>query len=136
MPLKIPNVGERRLLIRIAAALDGGAECFLFQNNVTPDDDTEMTDLAECDFEGYAAVVIDNGTVDAAPDTGGRAVCAWDMVTFTRSAGATDNTVYGYGVRDATGDLLWAERFTAAVLMEEDAEPIEFEPKLTFKSEN
>lgn len=92
-----------------------GLKMGLFQNNVTPSLTTSLSDLVECNFEGYTA---------SHPPDGRAAVAGWSGVTFntpsaqstatsiswTATGGAVVNNVYGYFVINAAGVLVFFEK--------------------------
>lgn len=109
----------------------------LFKNDVTPDIDTEIGDLTEADFQGYAEVEgsIASVTWDALEEC---SIAAFDAHTWTKGAGGTSNTIYGWYVVEANRDggsgkkLFLICRFGAPVLMESTGSIISIEPKALF----
>lgn len=114
MTLKLTNYEIQRRLDLVKADLDTGpAKLHLFQNNVTPTEDTVLTDLTEANFSGYAAANLDYSA--ASGIAAHVATATPTAVVFTRAAGATSNSIYGYYVTNQAGtQLLWAERDPAA----------------------
>lgn len=83
----------------------------LYQNNLDPDSDTVWTDLTICTFTGFAEQVI-SGVNDIGFTAHVDYIEAGPFV-FTRNAGATSNTVYGWYIRNTvTGNLWLAELST------------------------
>lgn len=85
----------------------------LFQNNIVPSRTTVLADLVEATFDGYAAVAINSWAVSVVSSH-----IATSLPTnqiFTKTSGATPNTIYGYYVtNNANSQLLWCERDPAA----------------------
>jgi len=96
----------------------------IFVNDVTPDRDTELGDLTEASFSGYAEQTV-LGTAFIADGVVGHVgfkVAA--PIAFLNSSGSPVD-VYGYYVTDAGGTiLLAAARFDAAPVTKEDGESI------------
>lgn len=87
---------------------------FLFQNDFVPLATSVLGDFTPCDFNGYLDQLA--GTFAASSIVGARARSDADQLTWTKAAGGTGNDVYGYGVQDSAGNLIWAERFSDAPL--------------------
>lgn len=106
MSLVVPEASAIELLTRRKLEWDD-LYVKLFKNNLTPGAATVLGDLTECDFAGYAAVLVSSwGTVST---VSGRASVTGSTCTFTRSSTGTAQNVYGYYVV-SDGDLLWVER--------------------------
>jgi len=101
----------------------------LFQNNYVPLLTDVVGNFTEATFSGYASqnpswgAAFINGSVQAEVDA--------IALTFTRSAGATSNTIYGIYVLDNAGVLTYAERFPAPVTMTTTGDAITYTPKVT-----
>lgn len=106
----------------------------LFKSNTTPTHATILADLTEADFGGYAAASLDSPVVGSVLDASSRAVITWNDVTFTRT-GTPTNTIYGYWVNNANGDLLWVERFDNPIVLDTNGLFIKLTPKLTDMSQ-
>lgn len=95
--LIITENGLRRIL---DYGLQTGTVAFmLFQSNTVFDETTELADLTECDFSGYAR---ENVAVDDATIVGGQAVSDIDPGHFQHDGGATDNPCFGWALIDQT----------------------------------
>lgn len=107
-----PDAGLLRMLNKLVGV--NGLVYHLFTNNITPDLDTELGDLTEATWTGYASarvfpadfttqsVVSHLGSIIAAP------------VAFLNSSGSS-KTAYGYFITDFdTGDLIGVARFDSA----------------------
>lgn len=106
----------------------------LYQNDFTPDQDTEIGDLVVADFDGYAGPTASSGW--ATPVTAsGHAKTAANILSWTHSGGATDNVIYGYYETDQFGNMLAVERFATPITMEAGAPPLQLIPVETFISE-
>jgi hypothetical protein len=101
----------------------------LFQNNYVPVLSDVVGNYTEATFSGYASqnptwgAAFINGSTQAEIDAG--------ALTFTRSAGASSNTIYGIYVLDSGGVLTYAERFPAPVSMATAGDAIVYTPKAT-----
>lgn len=85
----------------------------LFQNNIIPARTNVLADFTEATFDGYAPVSISTWAVSVV--SGHIAVSTPNNAIFTKSAGPTSNSVYGYYVTNsANTQLLWSERDPAA----------------------
>jgi len=110
MALIAPHVGENVLLGRMLNGISTD-KVFLFKDTVTIDDDTVLVDLGEIPAGSGApgpttlssAWTISTGL---ATYNGGTAV----DFNFTLGAGWS---VKGYGVKDVSDNLLWAENFSS-----------------------
>jgi hypothetical protein len=83
----------------------------LYKNNITPAETDTIVTYTEADFTGYANVNLTgaNWTISGtAPTSAGYA-----QQSFTSSASAQNQNVYGYFYKRATGgELIIAERFS------------------------
>jgi len=88
-----------------------GALMKLYQNDLTPDEDTTLADFTECDFGGYAGVAVtwDTPYIDGA----GNVHLPADNIVFL-CTGTPFNSVYGYWLESAGGDYLGGARFEDA----------------------
>ncbi len=136
MALKVPDPSERALLDALTGStLLTGCHVRLYKNNYTPVDATVVGDLTAADFQGYSQANL--ASPAAATTVSNKAVTSWDQVTYTKGAGGTGNSIYGYYVVDSAGNLLWAERDPAApVDMSVDGNQYKVTPKLTLNSES
>jgi hypothetical protein len=111
MALLVPIAGENIILDYLT---NNGAPqnlvLRLYSSNTTPADSDTAATYTEATFTGYSAVTLTAGTWGASSNgtkTYGSAV------TFTSTADAQNQDIYGYYVTRATGgELLWSERFT------------------------
>lgn len=129
MAVVFPDTGKKTAL---QILLDSGNNptMHLFQNNHTPAVGDALADYTEGDFSGYATVDISDASaadIDGS-DHGFRERLA---ITFTRAAGATSNTIYGwYLTIDNPGvgaELFMAEKFSAPQLMATAGDQIKFD---------
>lgn len=91
--------------------LDGG-DLRLFQNDITPDENTVIGDLTIADFGGYADIVVANwGDPLLNPD--GVPEIVMPSQQFNASGVAPSNMIYGFYYVNVGGDLLLAGRFDA-----------------------
>jgi len=135
MALKVPDVGELELLDSLTAGVLNNAVLKAYQNDLTPDNNTVLGDLTECDFDGYAGITL-NAWLMAATNVDGKAEVAEQTRTWTKAAGVNDNDLYGIFVVSATGELLYVERNPAGpVTIDTPGQQFSYLPKITLKSE-
>lgn len=87
----------------------------LFSNNVTPTDAFTNADVTECIFSGYSSINL-TGWTAAFLNAANIGEMQEVLRTFTRSAGAVSDNVYGYFIRNSLGDYLMGERNPAGVV--------------------
>jgi hypothetical protein len=133
--MKVPRGASLKWLqVAIDFQLEGGS-LHLFQNNYTPVDTTVVGDLTEATFDGYAANAL-AGWSAAALDVNNKAATEAPLSTFTKTAGATTNTIYGVYCLDVDGDLAYAERNPAGgVLINTTGQTYSNLPRVTLKTE-
>lgn len=132
--LIIPDVGKKKLIAPIGAFAIISGRVKLYANNVAFSHSTVVAGLTEAAFGGYANVLMTGAAVEAALDGSGRAVVAFDQVTFTNSSGA-DTLVYGYYVENGVPDLLWGETFDTPITIFAGGGFLKLTPKLTLASQ-
>lgn len=134
MALKINNAAEVTLLGYIMAGLGAGCRLRLFRNDYTPTDTDTLANFQEAQFPGYLAPTL--AAWGAPASSGGVAQVTHPAQTFTRGAGGSGDSIYGYMVTDGAGNLLWAERDPAApVNMNGQGNTYTVTPVLTYHSE-
>lgn len=136
MSLIVPDVGEVVLLEMLRSGVPLTAcSCYLFQNNMTPDQNTVLADLTQATFSGYAASVCNFGAATIVSHKG--KIVGTAPLTFTHNGGGTANTIYGYYVKiTTTSDLIYVERFSASQLMTNNGDQIGITLSFTGNSEN
>lgn len=113
-------------LALIVAAIND-VDVKLFQNDMTPTEDSGLADFTEADFSGYAASA---GAQLSAPypNEQGLPESNTGLLNYTHSTGLVNNTIYGYyGVN--TGVLQFAQRFSEPVEMAAASTPLMFVAK-------
>lgn len=114
MAVVYPKVGRERDLSTIEA-LGGAYFLRLFKNDITPDLDTELGDLVEADFSGYAAAGQTFGSITINADD--NAECSAPTTPFIHNGGVTANDIYGWYLEAVFGgpsELMYLERFEDA----------------------
>ena len=137
MPLKVPNVGEQKLLDVIRTGIFNNATLRLFQNNITPADGDTLATYSVATFTGYANITL-NAWGAVFTNGAGKAETDETVRTFTQTGTAVTNTIYGYFVVAADGTtLLYAERNPAGgVAMDTTGKTYSVLPRFTFASES
>jgi len=118
MLMVIPNEGKLWWLVR---AVDSGTQpdfvIELYQNDYTPDDDTEIGDFDPADFDGYFPAVIGGGSwtapviVDDVAESEG-------LPTPVYSCEGGEQTVYGWFMYpDGDTTVVAAQRFDTPRVM-------------------
>lgn len=139
MPLVVVNEGELSLLawmLKLEEFESGMQQLSLYQNDVTPDKNTVLTDLVEADFDGYAPIDLARGTWTSPVTVGGKAKTFYGASAQQwEVTGPTGNTIYGYYVHDVpNGVLLWAQRFASPKPLQE-FDTLDVYPEFTLNSE-
>lgn len=135
MSLKVPFAASLFWLqVQITNLLEG-CTIHLYKNDYTPIDTTVLGNLTEADFDGYTSLTV-TGWSAAALNADNKAATVAPLQTWTKSAGATPNTVYGVFMKDGSGNLLSAERNPAGgVLITATGQTYSNLPRYTDKSE-
>ena len=99
----------------------------LFKNNATISAATVLADLTEADFTGYSAV-----TLTGASWTGTGASQSYTQQTFQSSADQAQQDIYGaFMVRATGGELIAAEKFSAALPFLNNGDNVKISPQIT-----
>lgn len=125
----VPNIGELDCVDVLRSAWNGEAcQLHLFQNDYTPDDDTDVGDLTEADFDDYASQDC-NDWSSPITDIAGKAFTIEQVHQWVLSSPpSTGNTIYGYYFTRADGTLVFAERFTSSAPMTSSGDQITLTP--------
>ncbi len=103
----------------------------LYQNNLTPTVNTNLADLEEATFSGYAfAAIAAWNPVYVDPQN--LATVLGGLVTFVQTADTITNTIYGAFYLDGGGALIWAYRFPSPVPMPGAGSTLPIVPKYQF----
>lgn len=131
MALILPSESE---ILFLDFLLESVYTYHLYKNDVDPDEDTVLADFTEANFVGYAAQ--DAEDWDTAAIDGGRAVSEAEDLYWEVLSSATANSIYGYYVTDADGELAWCEQFAGApYTMDTAGQRLGVTPRLTLRSE-
>jgi hypothetical protein len=132
--MKIPDGGLQKLTDKLMTAYGNTMVLKLFKNNITPASGDVAGTYTEADFAGYAASNCTGWT--ASTMASNTATTTADQKTFTRSSTGAVQNIYGYYVLDAGGNLLFAERDSAAPIpLTNLGDSYLVTPKWTLKSE-
>ena len=88
--------------------LNGGTHSFqlrLFQNNFAPSKSSVYANFTDATFSGYFGSTVAWGAVSVAAN---QATSVASAITFTRSIGATSNTIYGWYLVDISTSKVFA----------------------------
>lgn len=132
MALVVPNIGETKLLEWILKSTGTDTVLKLYSNDYTPVAASTNGSFTEATFTGY--VEKDIARTDwASATTNGSGKAEITSPDLSWSA-TSSQTVYGYFVQDASGNLLFAERFSSARALE-SGDTLTISPKFTLTSE-
>jgi len=115
MAIVLPNAAE--LIALLAIINEENLVVHIFQNNITPGDNTTLADFTEASFIGYSATSLASLDFDATSGTeDSPAVATYnEVISFTSTANQEPQNCYGYYIVGQTsGALRWCERFTDA----------------------
>lgn len=132
MALLVPNNGEGdglKAFLNHTAATDPILR--IFTNNITPAETDVAATYTEATFTGYSAITLTGSSwsiVEGAPSEG-----SYAQQTFTSTAGAQNQSCYGYFVtRTTSGRIAWAERFSdGPYTIVNNGDNIKVTPKIT-----
>lgn len=116
-------------LMKLAVQSEHALKVRLFKNDHVPGPDTELADLTEATFSGYAALTLDPMS-EPATMPGGKVRSQSLPVVFEHDGGPVANDVYGYMVTlelPGGSAMLWCGRYEdAPVLMSGVGDVIDF----------
>lgn len=108
----VPQIGTKRILDFLIA---NTLTLKLFSNDITPSDTDVAASYTEVSGGGYASKSLTsaNWTVTQGDpsDATYNSVQTW---TFSAAIGGS-GIVYGYFIVDASGNLIWSERFSSSI---------------------
>jgi hypothetical protein len=135
MALKIPDLGIVYKMTLLQTNFETDAlEIHLYQNNYTPTTSSVLADFTAATFDGYIPQTISGWSSPTV--TAHVGLIQATAVVFTKAAGATPNSIYGYYVTDSGGTtVLWAELFsTGPFAMSATGSTITVTPTMTDQS--
>lgn len=135
MALVVTNLGEVLMLGTLVTELFGTLTLRLFQNDITPDAETETADFDEADFPGYASIDLDDWS-SAVEIPSGEAETVEQTRIFTATGSSPANDVYGYYVTNGSGVTVWAERFAAMQVVNGSGDEVAVLPRFRFASQD
>ena len=112
MAIVVPDGGEVLALgFLVNKTVPENLVLCLYQNNITPAEADTVATYTAATFTGYAQLTLTGASwviTGGAPSS-----AAYAQQTFTSTAGAQNQSIYGYFLkRLTTGDLVYAERFS------------------------
>lgn len=111
--LVLNSRGLRNTLLAGRSVFEALYNVGLYQNDFTPRVSMLTTDIAACNFSGYAGLA-PTFSWSVPAYSGGYASMTAHEIVWGHNGGPVGNFVYGYYVLDNTGELVWAERFCPA----------------------
>lgn len=123
------------------ASLDGltatggilhAATLMLFKNNLSVNGNTQIGDLVECDFDGYAAVAAQTfAAAYVGPD--GKIQISAPSVLFGDTGATTPNTIYGWALVNAGKTALYyVEKFDDVLTVDGSGEGFLVQPVVRY----
>lgn len=136
MAALVPAGAEDVLLAGIIGSWLNLAAIQLYMNDYTPDDTTVYSNLTEADFNGYTAGgIVLPGASGAFQNGDNKAEIGYDEVSWTKGVGGTGDTIYGYMIVDAVGNLVAVERFATPVDMNTDGSILNLDVAVTLSQD-
>jgi hypothetical protein len=134
--LKLTDVGEAAALATFVNKMPSqNLRLHLHKNNLVLRDSTNVSELVEADFPGYASSVL-TGALWAI-SAGAPSVAQYQSVSMVCSAAVSQQTIYGYYVTmDGAGDLMWGEAFPTPQIISAAGNRIIVTPRLTARDES
>jgi len=110
MQTGVSNITRAALAIAFGDILKdtvAGAKIKLFQNNFAPGPTAKLADFTECDFVGYAEVLITaTWHVSSVPETGQVRIYSTASAAFVASSIVSPQTAYGFFCTDSGDGVL------------------------------
>jgi hypothetical protein len=131
MALLVPNTGEVLALGAFLNKVTPQDQVLkLFKSNTTPAESDTAATYTEATFTGYSSVALAGASWTV---TGGNPTSAsYAQQSFTSSANQTPETIYGYYIVQASsGTLMYAERFSASQVIQNNNDVIRVTPTIT-----
>lgn len=94
----------------------------------TPTPGSNPATFVEADYTGYGSQPIAAWGPPHLDDQGQARVDSGTLMNFIPTGTTISNTIYGYWIIDAAGNLVYAERFANAVVLSSPATPLSFVP--------
>lgn len=110
MNTSIPNISKTYLLDEFLSSSDFTVH--LFKNNIVGDENPII--FVEPSFSGYSSVSINPNNWNASILDINYATCTYNKpLIFNNSGNVTSETIFGYFVKNLSGDTLWYEKFNS-----------------------
>ena len=123
------------MLVALAGVGGANLRIRLYKNNPTISDDTQLSDLTEADYDGYAPFS-SAGWGGPTLDTNADEYLLSPVAVFQKAAGSIPNTVYGYFVtiEGAGGSkLMGVEKFDTPQSMTASTDQIPLRVKVALR---
>lgn len=126
----IPNDAEVNLIEAIVNKTSNSDLVLrLYTNNYTPLETDTVSNYTEASGNGYAAITLTGSSWSIAEGNPATATFAQQTFTFTGALG----NVYGYYVTRGDGELMWAEKFSSVVDIQNNGDEIKITLQFTLK---
>jgi len=134
--LKLTDSGEAAALATFVNKLPSqNLRLHLYKNNVAIKESTNVSELEEANFPGYASSLLTGSLWSVV--AGSPSVAQYQSVSMVCSDGVSPQTIYGYYVtREGTGDLMWGEAFPTPQVILAPGNRIMVTPRLTARDES
>lgn len=133
MAIQVTDAEVARQIGEVRTHLNAASTLHCYKNDYTPVPDSAAGNFTEANFNGYASESLagDWGIATEAAD--GKWYIEAAPVTFTKTAGGPDNTIYGWWI-EAGGIVAMAERLGTPIVITTDALPFRLTIRYTHEA--